>query len=332
MRSMFFFCLVVFFVAGVNVSAYAEIAIPYRFTAGDTVKAYEVNSNFRVLSEEINNIIERLRQQKLMQGGAGPQGKPGTPGPQGEPGPQGLKGEPGVSEIAPEVLKALMQKIKAIEESKTLTAGSETLVERLDALEKLVSAQASMIKNQRKLIRKMSNDVNDIRKISNPMSISENGRDFYFSGVNVHIVNGTGTTFGDANGLGNLIIGYNELRGWENAENIRIGSHNLSIGRGNNYSSFGGLVVGYGNSISSLYSSVVGGSRNISSGPYSSVSGGNNNSASGIASSVTGGNNNTATGEFSVISGGRKNIAAGAYSSVAGGDNKTADWNYAHLP
>ena len=43
------------------------------------------------------------------------------------------------------------------------------------------------------------------------------------------------------NGLGNLVIGYNELRG---AGDDRSGSHNLVIGSRNNYSSHGGLVGG----------------------------------------------------------------------------------------
>src|SRR5262249_13299411 len=43
--------------------------------------------------------------------------------------------------------------------------------------------------------------------------VSLTGQDMYITGANLHIVNGNGSTYGTANGLGNLIVGYNESRG-----------------------------------------------------------------------------------------------------------------------
>lgn len=54
-----------------------------------------------------------------------------------------------------------------------------------------------------------------------------------FSNVNVQIVDGSGDTEGTVNGRGNLIVGYNELRDYGND---RQGSHNIVVGRMNNYS------------------------------------------------------------------------------------------------
>lgn len=63
----------------------------------------------------------------------------------------------------------------------------------------------------------------------------------------VELVNGLGSTgcgpedepIPDCpNGLGNLIVGYNESRG---GSDIRTGSHNVVMGQGNNFSRFGGL-------------------------------------------------------------------------------------------
>ena len=59
-----------------------------------------------------------------------------------------------------------------------------------------------------------------------------------FSNMNVQVVNGSGYTSGTTTGTGNLIIGYNELRG---SEDVRIGSHMLVLGDTNNYSGFGGV-------------------------------------------------------------------------------------------
>ena len=146
--------------------------------------------------------------------------------------------------------------------------------------------------------------------------VTRNGEDITFSGVNVHIVNGTGTTSGDVNGLGNLIVGYNELRG---SGDDRSGSHNIVSGARNNYSSFGGFVAGNYNAISGDYASVSGGNANTASGSYSSISGGTGSIASGLYASVSGGAINMAIGNFSSISGGGSNRATGSYTYIGGG-------------
>jgi len=134
------------------------------------------------------------------------------------------------------------------------------------------------------------------------------------SGVNVQIVNGLGVT-NTTNGLGNLIVGYNEPSGAAD----RTGSHCIVGGVDNNYSSCGGLVVGRGNSVSAEYASVSGGAYSVASGEASSVSGGLNNLASGEASSVSGGRDNTSGGLITSVSGGNENTANADYSWVGGG-------------
>src|SRR5262245_5245419 len=91
------------------------------------------------------------------------------------------------------------------------------------------------------------------------------------TGANLRIVNGLGSTE-TTNGLGNLIVGYNESTPIR--PDSRSGSHNVVVGEGNNFSSFGGLVVGLGNEISGTFASVTGGTVNTASGGGSSVSGG----------------------------------------------------------
>ncbi len=151
------------------------------------------------------------------------------------------------------------------------------------------------------------------------------GTTIRFTGVNVQIVNGTGQT-GQINGLGNLIIGYNNPRTggphtcslgehWDNQTdcqnnggtwdlNFKTGSHNLIVGDQNAYSSYGGIVAGRYNVINGPFATVTGGTDNIGAGWYSSVSGGIANTASGDHSSISGGYNNTASGNSSSVSGG----------------------------
>jgi hypothetical protein len=153
------------------------------------------------------------------------------------------------------------------------------------------------------------------------------------SGANLRIVNGLGSTScTDAqgnpipncpNGLGNLIVGYNEERAPDGDSNIRTGSHNVVVGGQHNFSSFGGLVVGRFNEISGEFSSVSGGTVNTASGDFSSVSGGTMNTASGFFTSVSGGDLNTASGPGASVSGGRENTASSFNSSVSGGFQNT---------
>lgn len=142
-------------------------------------------------------------------------------------------------------------------------------------------------------------------------------------GVNLQIVSGTGLT-NSVNGLGNLIIGYNELRG---QANDRTGSHNVIGGMKANYSSYGGFVSGWKNTISAPYACAPGGSANVASGHASVVLGGHSNQATGGNSVAGGGGNNIASGLFSVVSGGRQGKATGEHAVVlAGVGNEATDF------
>lgn len=188
-----------------------------------------------------------------------------------------------------------------------------------------------------------------------------------FTGINVQIVDGTGDTYAgptDAqpNGLGNLIIGYDELRAFGTptcsdgrfitqpscesaggtwALSHKTGAHTLVVGAEHNYSQHGGVVLGESNTVSSQAANVTGGDGNTASDWNASVSGGSNNTANRIASSVSGGEGNLAgaTGAsvsggihneaidiYASVSGGRRNIASGFTSSVSGGSDNHA-WN-----
>ena len=143
------------------------------------------------------------------------------------------------------------------------------------------------------------------------------GNDVIFEGCNVHIRSGAGRTDGAVNGLGNLIVGYNEPG---ISSPPRTGSHNLVLGRFHSYSSYGGLVAGENNTISGISASVSGGGNRTASGILASISGGEGNTASGGAfSTVSGGTGNTASGNSATVSGGAGRSATGPSDWVAGG-------------
>jgi hypothetical protein len=147
-----------------------------------------------------------------------------------------------------------------------------------------------------------------------------------FSGVNVQVVNDEGKT-ASVNGDGNLVIGYDE-----NASRTQTGSHNLILGEEQAFSSFGGIVAGYGNTISGREASVTGGFLNTASGFYTSIGGGEINTANVEAASVSGGARNTAGSQAASVQGGSGNLAGGKYASIFGGKELVAKNEYEAIP
>ena len=181
----------------------------------------------------------------------------------------------------------------------------DDVVARIDELEDRIAQLEALLKN-----------------------VARKGNDITFSGVNVHIVNGTRSTGGAVNGFGNLIVGYNEMRG---SGDDRSGSHNIIVGSQHNYASFGGLLAGYQNTLSAGYASIVAGYGNTAQAPYTGVSGGYNNVADGRYASISGGYSNIVEGQGSSISGGSANTVNGLGASISGGRHNTANGDFSSI-
>ncbi len=171
--------------------------------------------------------------------------------------------------------------------------------------------------------------------------LGNTARTIRMTGVNLQVVNGLGVTWGNdaarndfmaadndfgrhrVNGTGNIIVGYQELRGDDGDvdtedQNLRTGSHNLVVGSQNNYSFWGSQVVGNRNSVAGVFSNVGGGTHNVADGEGATVSGGIANYALGTSTTVSGGEFNDAVENGATVGGGLVNSASG-YASVAGG-------------
>jgi hypothetical protein len=135
------------------------------------------------------------------------------------------------------------------------------------------------------------------------------GPNLSFVGLNIHILNGSGTTGGRA-GTGNLIIGYDEAGVGELQPGDRSGSHCLIVGTHNKWTAnaWGGFVGGEYNTLSNGEDTIIGGSGNSCVPPYCVV---------------LGGNANVAQGWFSVVGGGFYNIETAAYGTMLGGFEQT---------
>ena len=171
------------------------------------------------------------------------------------------------------------------------------------------------------------------------------GTELYVDGCNLHVRNGLGesssllpsdhapwesSSLDPTNGLGNLIVGYNEDSPYYLSE--KTGSHNVVVGPYHHYTDLNGLVTGSFNRIAGKDSAVTGGQSNHAGGYGSSVSGGKNNTASGYGSSVSGGDMNWADGPYSSVSGGTLNTAKGNWASINGGVSYIADEDLETLP
>ena len=213
------------------------------------------------------------------------------------------------------------------------TGGLPALERRVAALEAKVNSQQTSIADlQAKLNAETSRakaaeaelqtSVSALQALTAPLSL--NGTDLTFTGVNVHIVSGSGRTDdgvgsgGTLTGLGNLIIGYPG----DDSVYPRTGSHNLMLGDHNGYTSYGGLVAGQGNQILGPYGTITGGTGNTARNYWSSVNGGFSNLASGQGSVVNGGQQNTASESYAAVSGGYLNVVT-AFRGWAGGDYHT---------
>jgi hypothetical protein len=148
-----------------------------------------------------------------------------------------------------------------------------------------------------------------------------------FSGVNVQVVNGSGKQ-STANGLGNLVVGYDETPGSQTgSHNLVLGSQQIVEGIGgiiggekNKLSGNGNVVLGFENNASGFhFADVLGGRENTASGEYASVSGGHGGEAQ-FAASVGGGFGNVASGDYSFVAGGVKNQATTFEAAVFGGE------------
>ncbi|NNF97891.1 MAG: hypothetical protein HKM93_00790 [Desulfobacteraceae bacterium] len=231
----------------------------------------------------------------------------------------------------------------------TITAQSETIADHAGTIAHNTNA-ISVLQG-----RMVAVETSEVMALDDYLLVDETGDPrgplVRLSGVNLQIVNGLESTH-TINGLGNLIIGYDETNTtsaprcshsdytdqagceragetWSNSH--KTGSHYIVTGSENSYSSYGGIVAGLRNSATGRHSTVTGGIDNVASGYMTSVSGGWANSAQGYYSSISGGAVNIARGNYSSISGGMANKANGLYSSVSGGMSNTADGEYSSV-
>lgn len=265
-----------------------------------------------------------------------------------------LLGQTAATSVSGDVYEAIVD-VPLMHDTLNVVAFAETVADGLvtapvmsvqvSAFEALADLQAALTAAEEKIAALQTNSVLTLdgalkMDTHNGLPVAR------FTGVNVQIVNGVGTTVTDPpDGLGNLIVGYDEPRAvgtlicsdgefdnqvaceaaghtWD--LNHKGGSHNLVVGAGHSYSRSGGAVLGLANSATRVAATVTGGAFNLARGAEANVAGGYGNTAAGNFAAVTGGDANSATGAYAAVTGGWNNVASGVQASVTGGFDNTA--------
>lgn len=216
----------------------------------------------------------------------------------------------------------------------------ESFAMALDSLEGAVVAQNEIIANLEDSISSLallvgSGPSGGIPGLDQYLSVDTSTQTVLFSGANLQIVNGLDSTDAPVNGLGNLIVGYNEeaIFNSDSASLFeRTGSHNIIVGPRHTYQSYGGIVAGRSNNILAPHASVLNGFNNIAEAEFSAIVSGMYNATYGKNSAVVGGALNitglyedSTVGTSCVVVGGEQNAAWGNGAAVLGG---TGNANY----
>lgn len=226
-------------------------------------------------------------EEPLQWGVVGIQGQTGPAGPAGPAGATGARGPQGIGDIG-------------------CATGQMALWEDGGGLWQC--ADPPDIAAQESKLVALQSEVAALKTLLTGVTREDGGTTLRISGANLQVVSGAGTTDGVVNGLGNIIIGYNERRG-DNSVNVRSGSHMLVLGTQQNYSGFGGIVAGRENQTAGAFASILGGSRLVMHEDAN-------------ASVLVGGFENEMHADFSVILGGSNHRlrASAAFSTIFGGD------------
>ena len=198
----------------------------------------------------------------------------------------------------------------------------------------IVSLQNQVIALQTELAEVQSHVVIGL---NDHVSVVDSTNSVVVTGANFQITNGLGPNpiswLGQegTNGLGNLIIGYNEETGYAE-EYVRTGSHNLVIGVDHSYMGFGNIIGGMRNEVNGQYSACISREAEMNWGNVNLILGGKQSTMIGSSFSVMiGGQYNTLGTDstdtrFSVLSGGRlHNLRAGYANSIFGGTTSSCD-------
>ncbi len=217
----------------------------------------------------------------------------------------------------------------------SITINGEDLSSFLLDMQSTITALQTQVLNLQSELAEVQSHV--VVGLNDYVIVDDTAHTVNISGANLQVTNGLDANPDNwlgqesTNGLGNLIIGYNELTGINNTH-IRTGSHNLVIGPDHSYSGYGNIIGGLSNTVNGKYSACIGSyESHLDWGLTNVILGGRDSHMSGTDGSVLIGGEANSLGtdstesRYSVVMGGRFNhIEAGYANVISGGiSNKT---------
>lgn len=205
------------------------------------------------------------------------------------------------------------------------------MVDGEELSEFLVGIQTTIVSLQNQVIA-LQTELAEVQShlvfgLNDYVSVIDSTNTVMVSGANFQVTNGLGAAPNSwlgqtgTNGLGNLIIGYNEETGYAE-EYVRTGSHNLVIGVGHSYMGYGNIIGGMRNVVNGQYSACISREAEMTWGNVNVLLGGIGSTMLNTSHSVMiGGDGNTLGTDstdtrFSVLAGGRFNHIQGGYANV----------------
>ena len=206
------------------------------------------------------------------------------------------------------------------------------LIDSVDLLSVIQMMQAQITALQSQVA---SLEASAVPGLGDYVSVDDSAHTVLVSGANLQVHNGYGANW--SNGLGNVIVGYNQLQAEQDPVDTRNGSHNMVIGNGHYYTGMhnlisggtnralgsGGVIFGYNNKTWDNANVVLGGANNAAYGSACAILGGVLNITNGVENVVIGGQSNQTNGQKNVVLGGKENVASGWDGVIAGGDENS---------
>lgn len=200
-------------------------------------------------------------------------------------------------------------------------AASHAVCRRIGALETRTASTAAEVAAIDPELQLLTTRLEATETALSPVSYDARTGAWALTGVNLHVRNATGSTDGDGDGTGNIVVGWNEI----GEDDTRNGSHNVIVGSGHAWEAHSGIVSGTDHLLASVGGAALGGEGNTVTAEGGVAVGGQDNVAAGLLAVTVGGADNVAEGELALTAGGSGNDARGTLSVVLGGIDGAVD-------
>lgn len=196
------------------------------------------------------------------------------------------------------------------------------ICQRLATMDAKVAAASTTVENLELTMQTVDERVASNERVLGPVDYDPRTKTVRFTGVNVQIRNGTGSTDGAGDGTGNLVVGWNEA----DDNDMRDGSHNVIVGSHHAWTGHSSIATGMDHALLGEGGAAIGGVANTAAAAGTALIGGQDNHSTAPGGVALGGAENHLTAELSTTLGGYANTADGAFSVIVGGREQLTEY------